>query len=224
MTANLWSGSRDLAGLAAVLSPYTTLARRRGAISGDYPVVLDGKVWPDVETYFQARKRHPLDEETMLVALVARWRQHPRVRVAVADLGGAEWLDGCSHRTGAAGAIRNARWEGDGRASRMVRLLADSFRRVADEPPAAFVVAADREAFDIFVGRPSKWGNPHRLAREADRLAVLQAYLDDRPWPQGDLEELRGRRLGCPGNCFPRGCHALVLVAALTGYTLPGRG
>jgi hypothetical protein len=147
----------------------------------------------------------------MAAALVARWRQHPRVRLAVGDLGGAAWLDSCAHLTGAGSTVRNARWEGDGRASRMVRLLADTYRQVADEPPAAFVVAADREAFDIFVGRPS-------------RLAVLQAYLDDRPWPAPDLESLRGCRLGCPGNCFPRGCHGIVLVAALTRYVLPGRG
>lgn len=210
--ANLWSGSRDLGGLAAALSPYTTLARRRGAVEGDYPVVLDGRVWPDVEAFFQARKRHPIDEEVMATALVARWRQHPRVRLAVGALGGATWLDRCAHLTGAGATVRNARWEGDGRASRMVRLLADTYRQVADEPPAG------REALDEYIGRPSRWGNPHRLLREGDRLVVLQAYLDGRSWPAAELESLRGRRLGCPGNCFPRSCHGLILVAALAGY------
>jgi hypothetical protein len=66
----------------------------------------------------------------------------------------------------------------------------------------------------IYVGRPTKWGNPYPLKKEADRAACLERYekyLQQRP----DLKaaarrELRGKDLVC--WCAPKACHADVLL------------
>jgi hypothetical protein len=66
----------------------------------------------------------------------------------------------------------------------------------------------------IYVGRPSKWGNPFKLHIESNRLLVISAFRDyakaklesDPHW----LDELRGRDLVC--WCAPLPCHADVLL------------
>jgi len=75
------------------------------------------------------------------------------------------------------------------------------------------VVHCKREPFDVYVGRPSKWGNPFPLKREEDRDAVLVKYrrwLATQPALIASLHELRGKVLGC--WCAPRRCHADVLL------------
>lgn len=66
----------------------------------------------------------------------------------------------------------------------------------------------------IYVGRPTKWGNPFVLGRDGDRTAVIQKY---RAWLLAQPElvtaargELRGRDLEC--WCAPQACHADVLL------------
>lgn len=74
---------------------------------------------------------------------------------------------------------------------------------------------------DIYIGRPSKWGNPfsHKKGTKAKfvlptREAAVAAY---REWiTEGDgrhlledLHELKGKRLGC--WCAPKACHGDVL-------------
>ena len=46
------------------------------------------------------------------------------------------------------------------------------------------VVHCKRAAYDVYVGRPTIWGNPIRLEREADREDVLlryRAWLREQP-------------------------------------------
>lgn len=64
----------------------------------------------------------------------------------------------------------------------------------------------------VYVGRPTKWGNPFVLGRDGDRDEVIAKYKD---WLQAspvlaDIEELRGKDLEC--WCAPRACHADVLL------------
>lgn len=79
------------------------------------------------------------------------------------------------------------------------------------------------EEYDVFIGRPSKWGNPFShlsstLAqyKASDRIEAVEKY---RQWiltqPQllADLEELRGKRLGC--FCTPKLCHGHILIELL---------
>lgn len=74
------------------------------------------------------------------------------------------------------------------------------------------------EAFDVFIGRPSKWGNPfivgvHGESRDGTRKDCIRKYrerLMSKPELLADLHELRGNRLGC--YCAPAACHGDVLA------------
>lgn len=75
----------------------------------------------------------------------------------------------------------------------------------------------------VFIGRPSKWGNPFPLRREEDRDAVILQYvawLKTRPPIIDDLDELMGCDLVC--FCTPKMCHGDVLLA-LANSTLEER-
>lgn len=78
------------------------------------------------------------------------------------------------------------------------------------------VVHCKRSRFDVYVGRPSKWGNPFPLARgasnEARAKAVVQydEWLRAQPHLMASLHELRGKVLGC--WCAPKACHGDVLA------------
>lgn len=80
--------------------------------------------------------------------------------------------------------------------------------------PHPLVVHCKKSKFDVYVGRPSPWGNPFPLKSEADRESLLARYQN---WllNQPDLvarakRELRGKVLAC--WCAPKLCHADVLA------------
>lgn len=87
------------------------------------------------------------------------------------------------------------------------------------------VVHCQKDRFDVYIGRPSKWGNPftHIANRKtqarfvvATREAAVAAYRDwirTQPALLAALPELRGKTLGC--WCHPKACHGDVLVALL---------
>ena len=79
------------------------------------------------------------------------------------------------------------------------------------------VVHCKREKFDVYIGRPSKWGNPYPAPKGYDRVAdperILERYEEhvrSRPDLMAALPELRGKVLGC--WCAPQRCHGDVLV------------
>lgn len=79
---------------------------------------------------------------------------------------------------------------------------------------AVWVVHCKRQPHDVYIGRPSKWGNPFRLNDESERDVVLSKYSE---WLKTQPElvaaakkELRGKVLGC--WCAPRKCHGDVLA------------
>lgn len=68
--------------------------------------------------------------------------------------------------------------------------------------------------YDVYIGRPSKWGNPFRMKKEHQRgdvVARYAAYIQTRPDLLAALSELRGKRLAC--YCAPKPCHGDVLAA-----------
>lgn len=70
-----------------------------------------------------------------------------------------------------------------------------------------------KKAYDIYIGRPSKWGNPFVIGRDGTRSEVIEKYeqwLLTQPQLLADLHELRGMTLGC--WCAPRACHGDVLA------------
>lgn len=75
------------------------------------------------------------------------------------------------------------------------------------------VVHCKRDPHDVYIGRPSKWGNPFRIGVDGTREEVIAKY---RAWVLENgidalaRRELRGKVLGC--WCAPEACHGDVLV------------
>lgn len=84
----------------------------------------------------------------------------------------------------------------------------------------ATVVNRKHSPFDVYIGRPSKWGNPythrkHSMAEfvvptREEAIAQYRTYLLNNEKLLADLHELRGRILGC--WCHPEACHGDVLA------------
>lgn len=86
------------------------------------------------------------------------------------------------------------------------------------------VVHCKKESYDVYIGRPSKWGNPfthlntntQAKFKVNSREEAIEAY---RKWiTEGDgrhllkdLHELKGKVLGC--WCAPKLCHGDILIA-----------
>jgi hypothetical protein len=78
------------------------------------------------------------------------------------------------------------------------------------------VVHCEREPYDVYIGRPSKWGNPFVIGEHGDRAEVIRKYREHllrSPELVASLHELRGKVLGC--WCKPKACHGDVLVELL---------
>jgi len=65
----------------------------------------------------------------------------------------------------------------------------------------------------VYVARPSKWGNPFHIGRDGTRDEVIAKYrewLKTKPELLLDLHELVGKDLLC--WCAPLPCHADILL------------
>ena len=79
--------------------------------------------------------------------------------------------------------------------------------------PKTTVVHCKKHPYDVYIGRPSKWGNPFAIGQDGTRDEVIEKYRQyilASPELMADLEELKGKRLGC--WCRPLPCHGDVLV------------
>jgi len=82
------------------------------------------------------------------------------------------------------------------------------------------VVNCRYESYDVYIGRPSKWGNPFVVGRDGTREVVIEKYrkwLLGQPKLLSQLHGLKGKRLGC--WCSPLPCHGDVLVEMLNENT-----
>lgn len=80
------------------------------------------------------------------------------------------------------------------------------------------VVHCKREEYDIYIGRPSKWGNPFVIGKDGNRQEVIRKYREyilSKDELLKDLHELKGKVLGC--WCSPSACHGDVLVDLIEG-------
>ncbi len=84
------------------------------------------------------------------------------------------------------------------------------------------VVHCKKEPYDVYIGRPSKWGNPfsHKDGTKAEYVVSTRKEAVDRyeeHLRQGellnDIHELEGKVLGC--WCKPQACHGDVIVRLL---------
>lgn len=71
----------------------------------------------------------------------------------------------------------------------------------------------------VYVGRPSKWGNPYKIGQKVNGLSIsreetigfYRSWLEAQVWQDSlDLTELKGKNLVC--WCAPLLCHADVLL------------
>ena len=65
----------------------------------------------------------------------------------------------------------------------------------------------------VYIGRPSKWGNPFVIGKDGTRQEVVQKYKDyilSNESLLSQIHELRGKDLVC--FCAPQQCHGDVLI------------
>lgn len=83
------------------------------------------------------------------------------------------------------------------------------------------VVHCKKDKFDIYIGRPSKWGNPFIIGRDGDRNEVVrkyETYIRANQSLINALPELRNKVLGC--WCSPKSCHGDVLIKLLEEFEI----
>lgn len=88
------------------------------------------------------------------------------------------------------------------------------------ERPTTIVNVSHDLAYDVYIGRPTAYENPQVLPQGAsleerdENIAMFQEHFDRRiakdPWYKGEVEKLRGLRLGC--HCAPLPCHGDVFI------------
>ena len=82
------------------------------------------------------------------------------------------------------------------------------------------VVHCKRAEYDVYIGRPSRWGNPFQIGRDGTRDEVIARYerwVLEQPELLAALGELKGKTLGC--WCAPKRCHGDVLALLAAGGT-----
>ena len=75
------------------------------------------------------------------------------------------------------------------------------------------VINAKHNKYDVYIGRPSKWGNSFEIGVNgcrSDVIRLYQEYLFSNKELMDDLQELKWTTLGC--WCKPENCHGDVLV------------
>ena len=78
------------------------------------------------------------------------------------------------------------------------------------------LVHCKRESYDVYIGRPSKWGNPFEIGKDGNRKEVIRKYREwilTQPELMNALPELIDKRLGC--WCYPEKCHGDVLLSLI---------
>ena len=81
------------------------------------------------------------------------------------------------------------------------------------------VVHCKHSIYDIYIGRPSVWGNPFEIGQDGTREEVIEKYrqwLLTQPNLMLNLHLLKGKRLGC--WCKPKACHGDVLKELCENY------
>lgn len=76
------------------------------------------------------------------------------------------------------------------------------------------VVHCKKAPYDVYCGRPSKYGNPYMIGIDGTREEVIEKYekwLRTQPDLIEDMKNnLKGKVLGC--WCKPKPCHCDVII------------
>ena len=82
------------------------------------------------------------------------------------------------------------------------------------------VVHCKKEKYDIYIGRPSKWGNPFTIGKDGSREEVIEKYrlhILKQPKLLKDIKTLKNKILGC--WCAPKACHGDILASLANKFT-----
>ena len=83
------------------------------------------------------------------------------------------------------------------------------------------IVHCKKSSYDVYIGRPSKWGNPYVIGKDGTRAEVIakyESYIRNSPELVSSLHELKNRVLGC--WCDPLPCHGNILIKLLKEYNV----
>jgi hypothetical protein len=80
-------------------------------------------------------------------------------------------------------------------------------------PQPTVVVNCKYEEYDVYIGRPSKWGNPFSKGSRSEKLEQFRKWILTQPNLLNSLHELDGKRLGC--WCKPKACHGDIYIELL---------
>ena len=82
------------------------------------------------------------------------------------------------------------------------------------------VVHCKKNKYDVYIGRPSKWGNPFshkegtlakfRVQTRDEAVSAYAEWIKTQPELLNALPELKSKVLGC--WCKPQSCHGDVLA------------
>ena len=78
------------------------------------------------------------------------------------------------------------------------------------------VVNINDYAYSVYIGRPSKWGNPYKIGVDGTRKEVLEKYrnyLLNNKELLDDIMSLDGEILGC--FCKPKACHGDIIIETI---------
>ncbi len=88
------------------------------------------------------------------------------------------------------------------------------------------VVHCKKSEYDVYIGRPSLWGNPYSskkgtlakyfVGSKSEAIQSYEEYLESSPDLLEALKELKGKRLGC--WCKPKPCHGDIIVKLINKY------
>ena len=76
-----------------------------------------------------------------------------------------------------------------------------------------YVVHCKKSSYDLYIGRPSIWGNPFVIGKDGTRADVVRKYREwvlTQPALLAKIGSLKGKKLGC--WCSPDACHGDVLA------------
>lgn len=84
-----------------------------------------------------------------------------------------------------------------------------------------YVVHCQKDKYDVYIGRPSQWGNPFshkpssiaevKVDSREEAIECFKNYLIATPWlVEAAKKELKGKILGC--WCSPQSCHGEILA------------
>lgn len=65
------------------------------------------------------------------------------------------------------------------------------------------VVHCKKAPFDVYIGRPSQWGNPFVIGYDGNRAEVIEKYrawVQTQPELMAKLKELKGKPAACHGD------------------------